>query len=313
MDLEDQLLHSLLETLGPQLDAFCIQSVDDCNWDEFPDSFLDIFTTQVMPRIRSLDLNRIILIPLLATLRHCPHLQSLSLSERNYIIGASESGTGTGDIVPYTLPRVTSLEVEIFGLEDFEDDQGAPTSLKQLILLSGASIRSLYLGMCSSMYFPLKWEFLYPFHDLRNSLAHLAFGSHLYESVVFQFNNSTKDRDMGLDFWMFPQLQSISILIPIHTSPTGWGPWSRCLAQSLDYPHQAKLRILKFILLSNYYPVPASSTNPLDHMAKAVKFKIHVVTCGDLDEAVFAETAQAFRMDLPSWDADEKLEFWMGE
>ncbi|KAH8834599.1 hypothetical protein DL96DRAFT_1810842 [Flagelloscypha sp. PMI_526] len=312
MELNAQPLLALLGLLGgPQLDALRIQSVEDCSWDTFPDSFLDTLTTKIFPFIRSLDLNKVAVIPLLTTLSHCLHLQSLSLSGMEYIIGISESGSENEEIIPWNLPRVTSLQVNIFGIEDFGDEDAGPTSLKQYILLAGSGIRSLHLGLCGTRDFPLKWDFLRPFHDLRNSLIHLSFGSHLYETVVTQYEKLGMDPSIRLEFSIFSQLQSISFTTPHAASPTGWEPWWRCLTQSFDYP-QNTLKVLRFYLHSTYCP-EFVSTNPLDNMAEETKFEIHIVACGDIDGAGFVETARAFRMNLPSWDAAAKLKISVGE
>ncbi|KAH8798755.1 hypothetical protein DL96DRAFT_1720351 [Flagelloscypha sp. PMI_526] len=208
-----------------------------------------------------------------------------------------------------SLPRVSSLVLDVFGEEDFDDsDTGeGPRSLKRFIHLAGASIHPLRFVRSDSKYFPLAWDFLHPFRGLRNSLFHLTFGAQLYETVVSDFGNSDMHPTARLDFGIFPRPQSISFSIPEGESSTGWEVWSIFLTQSFDYPLQPTLRTLTFFLHSGFCPNAVFSPSSLDGLAEKVDFGIDVITCGGFNVSTFSMTAQAFRIDLPSWDGAGKL------
>ncbi|KAH8798753.1 hypothetical protein DL96DRAFT_1564800 [Flagelloscypha sp. PMI_526] len=327
-----QLILHLVELVGDRLDAFCIQSVDDFGWDQFPDSFISLIAVKVLPHIHSLELIRIMRIPLLATLRHCTHLQTVRLGAMSYLIAPSEGDGHDKETLEFGIPLVSSLVVDVFGKEDFGDDREGPTSLKRLILLVGASICSLTLSWCCDPQFPFEWDFLHPFRDLRHSLLHLSFGTHLYETIrqlvsfpilffhlflnyaiVDHMTEPDIKHQTKLDFGIFSHLQSITFSIPKGASPAGWELFSICFAQSLNCSPRTPLITLNFVLHSIYYPEHASSTSLLDNLVQNGNFDIHVVARGGLDGHGFADITEAFRMDLPSWDDAGKLKFWFGE
>ncbi|KAH8834603.1 hypothetical protein DL96DRAFT_1757420, partial [Flagelloscypha sp. PMI_526] len=313
MDMYSPLLPSVLELVGSQLDAFYFQSTQGISWEDFPSPLLEAVTNHVLPHVHDLELNQVDLIPLLTTLTHCPHLQKLSLGSQNWNISMSEGDNNNDDEIGLQLPRMTSLVLNTFSQRDFGDGRRGPTSLKRFLLLTGSSIRSLTLNRLNDEDFPLKWDFLRPFVDLRNSLFHLSFGPHFYQTVVDLIDFSNIEPRAKLNFGMFSQLQSISFSISEYPRRGGWEAWSKTLAQSLCYHPQPKLNVLRFTVPSKYYPKPASLTNPLDDLAEGAKYEMHIVICGKFYEASFDRAVLAFRKDMPSWDEAGKLKFWVRE
>ncbi|KAH8834598.1 hypothetical protein DL96DRAFT_498303 [Flagelloscypha sp. PMI_526] len=280
IDMYSLLLPSLLELVGSQLDAFYFQATYDHNWEDFPRSFLDAITTHVLPHVYDLELSQVDQIPLLTILMQCPHLQTLSLSGGGWNIGTSEEGNNNNDLLRLRLPRLTSIVFGNIGEDDFGDDGERPTSLRRFLLLTGSSIRSLTLDRFSDEDFPLKWDFLRPFCDLRSSLLHLSFGPHLYETVVNLIAFSNIEPRAKLNFGMFSQLESISFSTSEYPRRGGSETWSKTLAQSLGYHPQPKLKILRFTVPSKYYTNLISWTHPLDDLAGEANYEMHIVICG---------------------------------
>ncbi|KAH8834666.1 hypothetical protein DL96DRAFT_1704258 [Flagelloscypha sp. PMI_526] len=307
MDVEfPPLLSSLLKTLGPQLDTFCAQSARDVYWDRLHPSFRDILVHDIMPHLRSLELLAIREIPLLTMLKDCLQLQHLHLSARDSIIGAVEDIEITNNVLSlWNVPKVASLEIDVFGEEDFGD----LSSLAPYIQYAGSETRSFRLGQSCTHDFPLSWKFLEPLEDLRAALLYLSFGDQICSTIA---EHSSMDSPLVLDLHLFTNLHSITFDVPV-SFPSRWQSWLGCLALSIQHPHHNALEVLRFIFRDNNPPDFGSTINPFNGLAVRFDFETHVVLSNGSRGEIFAEIAAAFRHGLPSWTKAEKLKFWLGE
>ncbi|KAH8834667.1 hypothetical protein DL96DRAFT_1581240 [Flagelloscypha sp. PMI_526] len=307
LDMDEEIplsLTSVLEMLAPYLEAFCLHSTVDFGWEKLNSSFLDVIIRVIMPRIRSLELLRIMQIPVLTTLKNCPHLQHLHLSATDYIIGKPENYVEIKDLYDWNLPKATSIEIDVFGEEDFGD----VSSLQPYIRYAGAKIRAFKLGKSCNRHFPLSWDFLRPFEEMRNSIHHLSFGSHLFSTVV---EHCSTDSYVTLDLDMFSHLHSITFEVSSDSNPIDWPLWFGCLAQSFQHPQHSMLTTLMFTLSDSSAPDFGPTLNPFNSLAEQCGFEVRFVlrSCGHGES--FAEIVSAFRQALPSWETAGRLDFWL--
>ncbi|KAH8834605.1 hypothetical protein DL96DRAFT_1581066 [Flagelloscypha sp. PMI_526] len=286
--------------MGPQLDAFCIETLVEHAWEQLHPTFRNTFRINML-RIRSLELLGISQTPLLKLLSHFPFLERLSLRADEFIIGAREDDVEVEELL--SLPNASSILIDGF----VEDDFAEWTSLSRYMLAAASEMESLILVRSTSDEFPVDWYFLEPY---TSSLHHLSFSTHLYQTIVKRDAHQRRGYHSSPELDIFPQLRSITFSIPNDASPLDWEAWSNWVARTMDNPIDALpfLTNLKFILQSTLVPSSASSTT-LDELATSSNFEIHIiVTC---PVAGFSETVSAFRGCLPSWDAVGRLKFWM--
>ncbi|KAH8834626.1 hypothetical protein DL96DRAFT_1581130 [Flagelloscypha sp. PMI_526] len=300
------LIQSFLRTVGPQLDAFCIHADSDRHWKKLHPSFRNDICDTILPHIHTFELVKIVQIRLLTVLSHCPKLQVLRLGSTDYVIGKSEDEIKKEDLVELGLPRMTSLVMDDFGREDLRGS----TSLARYLVFRGNEIRNLTLSRYCEEDFALALDFLIPFDELRNSLLHIFFGTHLYETVV---RRPLPELDL-LGLGIFPRVQTITFTAPVDASPGEWDHWWTYIAQTLDQPEIVdcirSLKTMKMVLQSRN-PPDDKPLSVINELTSKVDFEIHIMGSGISVAQNFSEIARAFRTCLPSWDQAGKLKFWV--
>ncbi|KAH8834594.1 hypothetical protein DL96DRAFT_1810836 [Flagelloscypha sp. PMI_526] len=262
-------LRLVLQKIGPQLEAFCLQAQHERIWKQLQLVFRDIIPS-TMPHLLSLEFLGVSEIPLLATLNHFPLLQKLSLKAESYLIGSR--GDDTDPDAFSSLPQVSSIIIDGFVQDDFRGTNSLVRYIK-----ARREIRSLTLAHFCGDEFPLNWYFLEP---STSSLHHLNLGTDLYQTVVSRpLDNDTKEVET-LKFSMLPHLQSITFTIPKSASPQEWQLWSSWLARSMENPSDSSPlplpRQLKLIVQSRFAPTK-DSTASLDELAMNSSFEIHMI------------------------------------
>ncbi|KAH8834630.1 hypothetical protein DL96DRAFT_1581142 [Flagelloscypha sp. PMI_526] len=302
----EPLIQSLLKTVGPQLNAFCIQTNTDYYWRELLPSFRELIHTGTMSRVRSLELLGITQIRLLTALSRMSHIKSLRLGSTDYVIGKPEEDITKENLEILSLPCLTSLAMDTFGEEDF----GQTTSLARYLAVHGEYIQYLRFGRFCDEDFPLTLSFLSPFVGLRNSVVHLSFGTHLYETAVRQHPTEFK----GLDFGLFARLQTLTFTTPVNSSPSDWRYWWTYISKSLNYPTAVErlrsLKTMKVVLLSRN-PPDENPSSAINELVTKFDFEIHIMGSGDRIRQNFLEIARTFRVCLPLWEEAGKLKFWV--
>ncbi|KAH8834628.1 hypothetical protein DL96DRAFT_1581135 [Flagelloscypha sp. PMI_526] len=302
----EPLVQSFLRTVGPQLDAFCIRTNTEREWNKLHISFREDIRHKILPHIHTLELLGIVQIPFLTILPRCPNLTVLRVGSTEYIIGKREINIKMEDLMKLDFPHVASLTMDVFALEDF----GRSTSLARYLVFRGNEIQNLTLDRFCDPDFPLALDFLIPFEGLRNSLLHLSFGTHLYETVIQGY---AVDLDwLGLD--MFPCVQTITFTAPVDASPNGWNQWWTYIALSFDRPAAIEcVRSLKTmrVVVQSRDPPNEKRLTMINRLRSKVDFEIHIVGSGTRVAQNFPEIANAFRSCLQSWDRTEKLKFWV--
>jgi hypothetical protein len=223
--------------------------------------------------------------------------------------------------------NVTSLSFFMFGTRDFETDR----SLGQYILLTGTKINSLELTQYMPREeFPMSLDFLQCLGSLTQQLHHLSIGPQLYYVVgksIFFFNSILVINPMvtylivsngggcnTLQLALFPHLQTLQLSLSTGDQVAGteaWAVWTAWVAQMLvpdaDYPRS--LKILRFLM---YPDGTERKPTALNDLAVGSDFEIHVHVDGTGQNSErFGQTVSSIRASLGTWDAADKLKFWM--
>ncbi|KAH8834534.1 hypothetical protein DL96DRAFT_1810781 [Flagelloscypha sp. PMI_526] len=302
-EMPSSLLVLLQRLQGHHLDSLCIDArPDECKWNDLHSTFRKGVFDILLPHITSLELLSMVNLPISWIARRCPKLVNMELgSEHKYIAKLSD--------IEREEPidsNVTSLSFFMFGTRDFETDR----SLGQYILHAGTKINSLELTQYMPREeFPMSLDFLQCLGSLTQQLHHLSIGPQLYYVVVSNGGGCNT-----LQLALFPHLQTLQLSLSTGDQVAGteaWAVWTAWVAQMLvpDADYSRSLKILRFLM---YPDGTERKPTALNDLAVGSDFEIHVHVDGTGQNSErFGQTVSSIRASLGTWDAADKLKFWM--
>ncbi|KAH8796826.1 hypothetical protein DL96DRAFT_1643305 [Flagelloscypha sp. PMI_526] len=280
-------------------------------WDSLTLEFRDVFIHSVFPFIRSLEAPELSALPLLDILRDCPLLHKLHLSS-----------------------SVAFLSQEMWEQEENEEEEEETRSIKTIPALAslsdflGVTSIAAYLREASHLPtslhlerqftmddFDLDLQFLEPFDRLMENLTCLSLGTGVYDKVVTSPPLDTRYEETDLDVLpleSFPRLSTLKLSMNSQNHPLKWGRWSLWVGHCLKDSHPS-LQVVAFTGI----PLTRDPVNPmktLNNIAACTTFQIHFIFRGNyslLRDGIFDAAVSSLQLALPTWNAEEKISFWV--
>ncbi|KAH8796856.1 hypothetical protein DL96DRAFT_1566071 [Flagelloscypha sp. PMI_526] len=304
-------LLSTLAMIGSGVRMLSIDGYSDFRatvWNDISSTIIDALLATVFPHIHSIELNKIVTVPILTLASSGPNLECIYLRARYGGVTSSSDSIPTADVA---FSRAVSFSLGGFTDDDFDSD----TDLSKYLELYGESITCFGLFGHYMRDFPLNLGILAQLDTLKASLQHLSLGPELYQALgdlysVQRLESAPIDL---LPLPTFPRLHTLSLSMWLPTIQEEWPFWFQWVAQNLTQP-SVTIEVVRLVVDSKVYYGALPSNVPstrLDEILESIGCHIHCIVDDKGREEDIRMAVALIRECLPSWDLNARLKFWL--